>query len=317
MSGGKGQGEARGRRGQGEGFVVEEDGLTDDEQNNDGIHVGGPKNLINGRTQQVQDIDQMSMRTPENVSKKVTEAQRAMHDTAVKEKLSQLKMTMEEAEKFRQYQQGVTQETQELRLILKSVDATRKERVWLKGQTSGEVDDSRLVDGLAGEKNIYRRRGVADDRTHLMTAARPKRLHIIMDVSASMFRFNAHDGRLDRSLEAALMMMEALQGLERQFTYSLSGHSGDGAKVVFVPRGNPPKTTKEMFSVLDIMEKHTRFCLAGDNTLQAIDEGIQMVSGDDGSGVDYDDRLVIVLSDANLQQYSIKPTVIGAGKLRS
>lgn len=34
-----------------------------------------------------------------------------------------------------------------------------KERQWLKNQTHGDLDDGRIIEGLTGEKNIYRRRG--------------------------------------------------------------------------------------------------------------------------------------------------------------
>ena len=37
----------------------------------------------------------------------------------------------------------------------------------------------------------------------------PKRIRLVVDVSGSMYRFNGHDGRLERSLEAVLMVMEA------------------------------------------------------------------------------------------------------------
>ena len=36
-----------------------------------------------------------------------------------------------------------------------------------------------------------------------------KRIRLVVDVSGSMYRFNGHDGRLERSLEAVLMVMEA------------------------------------------------------------------------------------------------------------
>ena len=32
---------------------------------------------------------------------------------------------------------------------------------------------------------------------------------MVVDVSGSMYRFNGHDGRLDRMLESVLMVMEA------------------------------------------------------------------------------------------------------------
>ena len=34
-----------------------------------------------------------------------------------------------------------------------------KERQWLKNQTHGDLDDGRIIEGLTGEKSIYRRRG--------------------------------------------------------------------------------------------------------------------------------------------------------------
>ena len=50
------------------------------------------------------------------------------------------------------------------------------------------------------------------------------------------YRFNGDDGRLDRSLETATMFMEALQGFERKISYSMVGHSGDGACIPLVAR---------------------------------------------------------------------------------
>jgi len=40
--------------------------------------------------------------------------------------------------------------------------ATREEeRVWMKRQTDGELDDTRLTEGLTGEATVYKRRGMA------------------------------------------------------------------------------------------------------------------------------------------------------------
>ena len=43
---------------------------------------------------------------------------------------------------------------------------------------------------------------------------KPKRLKLVIDVSGSMYRFNGVDGRLERELEAILMVMEAFSGFE-------------------------------------------------------------------------------------------------------
>lgn len=37
--------------------------------------------------------------------------------------------------------------------------AKGKERQWLKNQATGELDDAKIIDGLTGEKTIYKRRG--------------------------------------------------------------------------------------------------------------------------------------------------------------
>lgn len=44
-----------------------------------------------------------------------------------------------------------------------------------------------------------------------------KRLRVLADVSGSMYRFNGVDGRLERSMEAVCMVMEALEGFEHKF----------------------------------------------------------------------------------------------------
>lgn len=40
--------------------------------------------------------------------------------------------------------------------------AKGKERQWLKNQAMGELDDAKIIDGLTGEKSIYKRRGELD-----------------------------------------------------------------------------------------------------------------------------------------------------------
>ena len=41
----------------------------------------------------------------------------------------------------------------------------------------------------------------------------PSCIRLVVDVSGSMYRFNGYDGRLDRMVEAVLMVMEACQNL--------------------------------------------------------------------------------------------------------
>lgn len=79
----------------------------------------------------------------------------------------------------------------------------------------------------------------------------------------SMFRFNTHDRRLERSLEVALMLMESFRGFEHKFAYRIVGHSGDGANIEFVAPGKYPKTEKEEFEILSKMRAHSQYCLSG------------------------------------------------------
>ena len=46
---------------------------------------------------------------------------------------------------------------------------------------------------------------------------KPKRLRLVVDVSGSMYRFNGVDGRLERSMEAVCMVMEAFENYEEKF----------------------------------------------------------------------------------------------------
>jgi len=50
------------------------------------------------------------------------------------------------------------------RVILTSLEidlaAKEEERVWVKRQIDGELDDSRLTEGITGESTVYKRRGM-------------------------------------------------------------------------------------------------------------------------------------------------------------
>ena len=45
-------------------------------------------------------------------------------------------------------------QVRQLRAVFESVEAKEKELVWLKGQTSGEFDDARIVDAAIGERQV-------------------------------------------------------------------------------------------------------------------------------------------------------------------
>lgn len=54
---------------------------------------------------------------------------------------------------------------------------------------------------------------------------KPKRLRLLADVSGSMYRFNGVDSRLERSMEAVCMVMEALESYEHKFKVRFDNQS--------------------------------------------------------------------------------------------
>ena len=106
----------------------------------------------------------------------------------------------------------VRSQIQQLRVELQSVEAKSRERQWLHHQLDGELDDSMLVDGVAGERKIFRKVGKAEKQVGIQHL--PKRICFAVDISNSMSRGNSWDGRLDREAQAIVMVMEAFEGLE-------------------------------------------------------------------------------------------------------
>ncbi len=45
-------------------------------------------------------------------------------------------------------------------------------------------------------------------------------MKLLCDVSGSMYRFNGYDGRLEREMEAMVMVMEGLEGYEHKIKVS-------------------------------------------------------------------------------------------------
>jgi len=218
--------------------------------------------------------------------------------------LKKIGMSEFDANKYSKYVDAVKTEIRELRSILDSLESKDQERLWFKNQTVGDLDDQKLIDGLTGDRSIYKRRKDADPDNPFFQP-KPKRLSFVFDVSMSMSRY-ASDGRLERSLEAAVMVMEALKGFERKFDYRVVGHSGDTDELVFVPWTKPPKNDKGRLDVIRAMHAHTEMCDSGDHTLEAARKAIF----DCAAQPEADDRFVFLLSDANLDQYSITPDMI-------
>jgi len=199
---------------------------------------------------------------------------------------------------------AVSRQIRELRVVLEQQEAKDREREWVGHQATGELDDSRLVDGVTGEKLIYRKRIEPDvPMGHQMK--RPKRLSFVMDVSASMSRFNGEDGRLDRMVQAIVMLMESLEGFDHKYVWNLVGHSGNGSEIIFVDYGNPPRTRQHRAQVISAVTSASAIAASGDSTTEAIATAVQRVAAEEA-----DDYLVFAVSDANLGGYGITPELL-------
>ena len=122
-----------------------------------------------------------------------------------------------------------------------------------------------------------------------------------------MFRFNGYDKRLERTLEAALLIMEAFEGFEHKFVYSFVGHSGDSPKIPLLEYGKPPANRKERLKVLQTIYAHTQYCQSGDHTLESVEQGMKDVVEEDA-----DQHMLILVSDANLRRYGIDAADLSA-----
>ncbi|KAJ3266444.1 von Willebrand factor A domain-containing protein 8 [Borealophlyctis nickersoniae] len=237
---------------------------------------------------------------PEHVKKAAQEMARE----ALKKRLAEIKMSVPEMEAYHHTYEGVKREIQQLRVVLEGVQAREKERVWMRNQTDGELDDGKIVEGLTGESSVYKRRGT--DQPEMGEQVKPKRLKFVFDVSASMYHFNGHDGRLARCLETALMVMESLDSLGTKYVYDIVGHSGDSECIELVKVHEPPKNELEKLKVLQTMTAHSQYCFSGDTTLAATKRAVKDVTEEEA-----DDYFVVVISDANLRRYGISPVELG------
>jgi hypothetical protein len=252
------------------------------------------------------EIAQMSAQEKENVSAEIKKAAREMGHKELAKRLNEIDLSAGDNSLYQQYYSKVSKQIAQLQLILNQAEAKNVEREWLKAQLQGDLDDNKIVDALTGEKNIYRRRGVANQQLGA-PQQQPKRLLFVLDISGSMFRFNQQDQRLERCLELALLIMEAFHGLDqKKFSYSVVGHSGDGAEIKLIEWNKPPKNRAEKLKVLQRMYAHSQYCSSGDHTLEAIHSAINDVTAVEG-----DDYFVLIISDANLSRYGISAQSIG------
>ncbi|KHJ98846.1 hypothetical protein OESDEN_01157, partial [Oesophagostomum dentatum] len=242
--------------------------------------------------------DAAKRQVPEHILKKAREIARAEYQ----KKLKEIAMSEHDAEAYMSLWKKIENHSNLLRSVVSQLEAKEKERQWTRHQTSGDFDDGKLIEGITGERNVYKRR-LDKPPEPGAPQLKPKKMRLCFDVSGSMYRFNGHDKRLNRSLEAALMVMTSFEGKGDKIAYDITGHSGDGPCVEFVTRGHYPKNDKERLDILKQMVAHTQFCSSGDFTVEGLDEAIKAVSKEKNC----DERFVVLISDANLDRYGISP----------
>lgn len=70
-----------------------------------------------------------------------------MGQKAFQEKLREIGMSGYDHSIYSQFSNAVARQVQSLRVVLGNLQAKNKERQWYRHQTSGELDDVKLIDG--------------------------------------------------------------------------------------------------------------------------------------------------------------------------
>ena len=135
-----------------------------------------------------------------------------------------------------------------------------------------------------------------------MIPSKPLNIRIVVDISASMYRFQSLDGRLERMIDTTLMLIESMQGIS-QFRMSIVGHSGESPCIPLVDWDAVPSNEADIYKILETMSAHAQYCLSGDTTVDAIYSAVETIEEEDPEF----GGLVIVVSDANLRRYGIAP----------
>uniref|UniRef100_A0A5S6QD72 von Willebrand factor A domain-containing protein 8 n=1 Tax=Trichuris muris TaxID=70415 RepID=A0A5S6QD72_TRIMR len=256
--------------------------------------VGGPYRLDAGHS-----VHQLPDYVKEQVPDEIRRKAREVAQRAFKERLREIRMSEFDAETYDSLMKQVGKHVDYLKQVMQGMQARGKERRWVRHQTSGDFDEGKVVEGIIGEHNVYRRRLNLQAEVG-SKQAKPKRLRLLVDVSASMYRFNGYDMRLKRSMESCLMLMEAFTSFGDRVQYDIIGHSGEQDHIDLVTLDRQPRNPKERLDVLKYMVAHSQFCHSGDSTLAAMVKSIGELSDWDA-----DERLLIIFSDANLSRYGI------------
>ena len=123
------------------------------------------------------DFSQVSDELKEQVPEHIREKAREMARQELKRRLEELDMSASQARGYSQLLDATSVHMASLLDLLEralylafcsstrnervaDLAAKEEERVWIKRQTDGELDDGRLTEGLTGESTVYKRRGM-------------------------------------------------------------------------------------------------------------------------------------------------------------
>eukprot|EP01088_Endostelium_zonatum_P016504 TRINITY_DN4486_c0_g1_i1.p1 TRINITY_DN4486_c0_g1~~TRINITY_DN4486_c0_g1_i1.p1 ORF type:complete len:294 (-),score=63.46 TRINITY_DN4486_c0_g1_i1:29-910(-) len=221
-------------------------------------------------------------------------------------KAKQNNVTQSQVLQYDSYLSNVKSQISECRTIFETIQNKNRERSWLRHKSTGDLDETKLTNAVLGESTIWKQRGIDPFAAEQnLNAMKKIRVQLMIDLSASMYRFNDVDGRLDREIESVLMFIESFASFEQKFSYGISGHSGDGPDTVLIEFGKPPRTVGEKLKVVSSMRRLAEYSSSGDYTLESIGKGIEAVKREEGTRY-----FVFVLSDANLGRYGIEVSEI-------
>ena len=76
----------------------------------------------------------------------------AIAKEALNKRLEEISMGKGQFEVYQNYRAQVEGEIAQLKATIDELARRAQERVWVRGQAHGELDDAKLVDGLTGDK---------------------------------------------------------------------------------------------------------------------------------------------------------------------
>lgn len=157
-----------------------------------------------------QDIHQLPDTDKEWSDPVAKAAAKKMAKEKLEERLRELDMMKGDFEAYGAMLTRVQEEVDAIRELMKALNHYTKRRPWKRGVSEGDLDEQRFVDALAGSHKIYKKRAREATRS---SGGKPAtiRIRLLVDISASMFRFNFSDQRLTRTLEMVIVALEGMQ----------------------------------------------------------------------------------------------------------